>query len=80
MMVFPHLGKLKIERPKKYGGDITLYSFEELAKIYFSGDLHPLDLKKGLADAVVNLLKPVRDYFDKHPENLEKIKSLNVTR
>ena len=80
MLVFPHHGELMIERPDKYGGDVTFYSYEELAESYRKGGLHPLDLKKGLAESVVKLLDPVHEYFEKKPENLEKMKSLRATR
>lgn len=80
MIVFPNLGKLEIERPAKYGGDVIFNSFEELAKEYESGELHPLDMKRGIADSVIKLLKPVREYFDENPENLEKMRNLRVTR
>jgi len=80
MVAFPHLGFLEIERPAKYGGDITAESFEELAAIYGSGELHPLDLKRAVAEAVIELLEPVRDFFERKPENLDRMLSLTVTR
>lgn len=80
MLVFPHLGQLEIERPSKYGGDVTFYSFEELAGAYEKGELHPLDLKNGVSDAVIKLLEPVAKYFEKKPENLEKMRKLTITR
>jgi tyrosyl-tRNA synthetase len=80
MLAFPHHGKLMIERPEKYGGDLTFYNFEELAESYRKGDLHPLDLKRGLAESVIKLLEPVRNYFEKKPENLEKMKKLRIIR
>jgi tyrosyl-tRNA synthetase len=80
MLVFPHLGKLEIERPKKYGGEVTFYSFSELAETYSRGELHPLDLKKGVAEAIIKLLEPVAKYFESKPENLDKMKQLSVTR
>ena len=80
MLVFPHLEKLEIERPKKYGGDLTIHSFRELAQRYTSGDLHPLDMKKGIAQAVIELTEPVRKYFEENPENLERMRELRVTR
>ena len=80
MVVFPHLGVLEIERPEKYGGDINFNKFEDLAKVYAAGSLHPLDLKKAVGEAFISLLEPVRDYFKKKPENLEKMKLLKVTR
>jgi len=80
MLVFPHLGKLEIERPSKFGGDVTFNSFEELAETYSKGDLHPLDLKHGVAAAVTELLDPVAKFFEKKPENLEAVRKLTVTR
>jgi len=80
MAVFPQLGELKIERPKKYGGDVTFSSFEELAEAYSRGGLHPLDLKKGVAESMIKLLEPVAKYFERKPENLERMRQLTVTR
>jgi tyrosyl-tRNA synthetase len=80
MIVFPHLGELNIERPSKFGGDITFYSFEELAVTYSKGELHPLDLKAGVAESIIKLLHPVTKYFEKKPENLEKMLELTLTR
>jgi tyrosyl-tRNA synthetase len=80
MLVFPHHDKLDIERPSKYGGDITYHSFEELAQAYSKGDLHPLDLKNGVSTAVSKLLQPVAEYFKKKPENLEAMRRLQITR
>ncbi len=58
--------KLYVERPQKYGGDIEIESYSELEKIYLSGSLHPLDLKKATAEALIERLKPVREYFKKN--------------
>ncbi len=80
MVVFPNLGTLEIERSSKYGGDITVENFEELAKMYEARDLHPLDLKRGVAEALIQILEPVRGYFERNPENLERIRKLSVTR
>lgn len=80
LIVFPHLGVLDIDRPSKYGGPITVESYAELEKLYISGELHPLDLKNAVAEAVIKILEPVRRYFKNHPENLERLRELQVTR
>jgi tyrosyl-tRNA synthetase len=80
MVVFPQLGKLEIPRPKKYGGDVTYQSFEELAEAYSVGGLHPLDLKKGVAESMIKLLEPVAKYFERKPVNYKRMKQLTVTR
>jgi tyrosyl-tRNA synthetase len=80
LVVFPHLGLLEVERPSKYGGDMSFGSFEELAETYKKGELHPLDLKNAVADAFVQILEPVHRYFEKKPGNLERMSRLRVTR
>lgn len=80
LIVFPHFEELEIKRASKYGGDISFESFKELAKIYEKGELHPLDLKKGVSDAVVQLLEPVREYFKRKPENLLTMQKFQITR
>jgi tyrosyl-tRNA synthetase len=40
----------------------------ELKRIYESGELHPTDLKTAVAESLVQILEPVRDYFAKNKE------------
>jgi tyrosyl-tRNA synthetase len=80
LTVFPERASLTVTRPPKYGGPETFSTYEELEKAYVKGDLHPLDLKKGVADALTEVLRPVREYFQKHPKNLEKMKKIEVSR
>lgn len=61
--VFPKIGKLDIERPEKYGGPLELDSPEELQKVYQSEELHPEDLKASVAEALIEILEPVRDHL-----------------
>ncbi|NLL94664.1 MAG: tyrosine--tRNA ligase [Thermoplasmatales archaeon] len=75
-VVFPKLGKLDIDRPEKFGGPLSFDSYEGLAESYFSGNLHPLDLKKGVAEGIVEILAPVADYFAKKPENLDRMREI----
>jgi len=80
LTVFPGKTGLTVTRPPKYGGTETFNSYGDLEKAYVKGDLHPLDLKKGVADALTEILSPVREYFQKHPKNLEKMKQIEVSR
>jgi len=80
LIVFPRLGEAHVERPEKYGGPVDFASYEDLKTAYASGKLHPQDLKKGAADAVSEILKPVREHFAENPTNLEKVKALSITR
>jgi tyrosyl-tRNA synthetase len=71
---------LEIKRPTKYGGPLELQSYAELEKAYLEGKIHPLDLKQAVAEALVDLLKPVRDYFAKNPEPLTAMRKIAITR
>lgn len=66
--------KLVIERPDKFGGDLTFDTYRELEDSYLSGQLHPLDLKNGGAAALSRLLGPVRESFDEKPKVLDELR------
>ncbi len=63
--------ELVVERPEKYGGTVVYSSFEELARDFSEGKLHPLDLKNAVAEWLIGALEPVRKYVERHPEVLE---------
>ncbi len=73
-VVFPLSGKIDIDRPRKFGGRVEYENFEDLKKNYKDGKLHPKDLKQGVFDSLSLLLKPVRDYFDKHQDFVNAIR------
>ncbi len=71
LIVFPHAGELTIKRPEKWGGDMHFTSYDMLAESYESGQLHPADLKTGVADALSELQAPVRERFESDPVHEE---------
>ncbi len=75
-LVFTHQDKLIIKRKPEHGGDMELNSIEELKKTFAKGELHPMDLKNAVAEFLIDLLKPIRDEFDK-PEKKELLRELN---
>lgn len=60
LLILPSFPKFKIERDKKFGGDVVFTSVQELEKTYKSGKLHPMDLKNGVAEYLIKLLKNTR--------------------
>ena len=70
--------ELDIERPEKYGGDLHYSSFEELQADFESGELHPQDLKNGVAEHIADKLEPVREKFKENPKLLEPLEELEV--
>lgn len=82
-LIFEKFGEMKIERPKKFGGDLKFSSYQELADVFAKGGLHPMDLKAAVAGYVDKMVEPVRRHFEKNPKAkalLEQIKGFEITR
>ncbi len=82
-IIFRKMKSLYVERPAKYGGDIEYWSYEELEKDYVNGKLHPADLKNAVAKAINEIIKPIREHFEKDPNAkklYEFVKSQEITR
>lgn len=71
-----------IYRPEKFGGNFEVQSYEELENKFIKGELHPLDLKKETAEALDEILSPVRKHFEKSEAKrlYEIVKNSRVTR
>ena len=80
LTIFVEKTNMTISRSPKHGGPETFSNYKELEKAYTEGNLHPLDLKEGVADALTQILEPVREYFRKHPKNLERMKQIEISR
>ncbi len=52
---------LTIKRPEKFGGDITVNSYEELENLFINKKLHPMDLKNAVAEELIKILEPIRE-------------------
>ncbi|UCH89901.1 MAG: tyrosine--tRNA ligase [Thermoplasmata archaeon] len=79
-IVFPNFNSVKVERPEKFGGDMEFDRYDILEESFEGMQLHPLDLKMAVAHYIDELVKPVRDYFDKNPKNLEAVKKFEITK
>ncbi|MFX1418557.1 MAG: tyrosine--tRNA ligase [Promethearchaeota archaeon] len=64
---------LLIERKSKFGGDIEFYSYEEVEKLFLSKNLHPLDMKLGVANKIIDMLDPIRKHFEQ--PRIQKMKT-----
>ncbi|MDG6928164.1 MAG: tyrosine--tRNA ligase [Nitrososphaerota archaeon] len=76
-VVFPTFKSIKIERDKKYGGDVEYPGYEELRDAFLSGSLHPVDLKLAAANYIDQLVKPVREMLLSNARYVEIVKNLN---
>lgn len=81
-LIFRKYGKMKIERPKKFGGDVEFSSYGELEAAYGKGGVHPLDLKNAVAAHIDKMISPVRSHFEhgKAKELYDFVKKQEVTR
>lgn len=64
-LVFSRENKIVISRKSEHGGSLTIYSIDELKKIFQNKELHPDDLKNFVAEYLIELLKPAREHFGK---------------
>jgi tyrosyl-tRNA synthetase len=78
--IFTEKPSLMIPRSPKYGGPENFNKYEELEKAYVEGKLHPLDLKEGVAEALIEILSSVREYFSEHPKKLDEMRKIEITR
>jgi len=72
-LLFSSRDTLCIARSAKYGGDLLFNNYIQLEEAFVNRQVHPLDLKNATAACLNDILQPVRDYFENHPENLEVI-------
>ncbi len=70
-LIFPKVKQFTIKRPTKYGGDIKFKKFEGLEKSFAQNKIHPKDLKETTSDYLIDILKPVRNYFEKNSDLLK---------
>jgi tyrosyl-tRNA synthetase len=73
---------MTIERPDKFGGEVTFHNFDELEVAFREGKLHPMDLKIGVANGLIKLLEPARKHFTKPKirKMKEELEALTITR
>jgi len=72
-------GTITIERRPEHGGTMEV-TLEELEKLYTQGSIHPLDLKNAVAKRLVEILEPIRRYFEGSKEAHEVLRMLRGSR
>jgi len=82
---FDRLGvsEVLIERPDKFGGNLSFKTYQDLEKTFTEKQVHPMDLKAALSKFLDRLIEPVRRHFeiDKEAKKLlEQVRSFQVTR
>lgn len=70
--------ELFVSREPRFGGNVTFHSSEEVCEAFQKELLHPEDLKKAVAENIIEILEPARKHFETPEvrEKLNKIKKL----
>ncbi len=66
-IIFHEYNEFTIERPSKYGGNITFYSYSEVEEAFLSKELHPTDLKNSVSKYLNMIITPTRKYLENEP-------------
>jgi tyrosyl-tRNA synthetase len=61
--VFPREGRVVIQRPEKYGGDLEFSSYRDLEEAFSRQEVHPQDLKNTAAQYMERILSPIRSHL-----------------
>jgi len=62
-VVFHEFSEFVIERPTKYGGNMTYASYAEVERDFVAKKIHPMDLKSAAATYVNRIIEPVYKHF-----------------
>jgi len=82
-ILFEKFKELTVERPEKFGGNITFKNYKELEAAFAEGKLHPADLKSMTAKYINLVVEPVRKHFEQDQKAKalkEQVESFKVTR
>lgn len=73
-IVFHKFNEVTVERPEKFGGNVTYTSYQDLEGDFAQKKLHPSDLKATVSKYVTEIIRPIREKITLTPELAEAIK------
>ncbi len=73
-LIFHEFDSMDIQRPEKFGGNVSYTSYTKLEEDFAQKKLHPSDLKQTVANYLVKIVQPIRDKLDLSPELVETIR------
>ena len=75
-IIFPEMGSITLTPKPEFGEPSTWDNLSALKAALASGDVHPIDLKFGVADALAEILSPLNQHFEENPDLLEKVNKI----
>ncbi|NDB62976.1 MAG: tyrosine--tRNA ligase [Nitrososphaeria archaeon] len=74
-VLFHELSELTVERPEKFGGNVTYTNYSQLESAFAESKLHPMDLKNLVAENLVKIVGPIRDKLQMDEDTKNAIKN-----
>ena len=75
-VILPEFGKITVTPKPEFGEPSTFHTVDDFRKAVMKGEVHPLDAKFAVADALNDGLVKLREYFEQHPERLDEVTKL----
>ena len=60
-VIFHEFNEIKIERPDKFGGNVTYSDYNQIEEDFAQRKLHPGDLKQTVGNYLVRIVSPIRE-------------------
>ncbi len=73
-VIFHEFNEMNVERPEKFGGNVSYTDYNQLETDFVEKKLHPGDLKQTVGNHLVKIISPIRDKLNLSEELDETIK------
>ncbi len=73
-VIFHEFNEMNVERPEKFGGNISYTDYNQLETDFAEKKLHPGDLKQTVGSYLVKIISPIREKLNLSEELCETIK------
>ena len=73
-VIFHEFNEVSVERPEKFGGNVTYTDSSQLELDFSQKKLHPSDLKQTVSNYLIKIISPIREKLTINEELLEAIK------
>ncbi len=73
-IIFHEFNEMEVERPEKFGGNVSYTNYNQLEKDFAEKKLHPGDLKQAVGNYLVKVVSPIREKLNLSEELSNTIK------
>ena len=74
-VIFHEFNEITVERPEKFGGNVTYVDSSNLESDFLQKKLHPSDLKNTVSNYLIKIISPIREKIKLNEELFEAIKN-----